>query len=241
MRDFLWRHAPGDDTMAMSGGRHTAPSGTAIATRPSAQPVPLSDARFAEAPHPAGEKVYRPGLDGLRALAVIGVLLYHAGVHWMPGGLLGVDLFFVISGFLITSLLITELQRSGRIALAGFYGRRARRLFPALAAVLALAVGAMALFRPGDLVRFRGDLLASVGYVANWWFIVKHQSYFVASGRPSPFQHLWSLAVEEQFYILWPLGLIALWRSLPRVRGRAGAFFLAGPLRGASGGRTEAR
>ena len=175
---------------------------------------------------PAG-KAYRPGLDGLRALAVIGVLLYHAGVRWMPGGLLGVDLFFVISGFLITSLLIAELQRSGRIALAGFYGRRARRLFPALAAVLALAVGAMALFRPGDLVRFRGDLLASVGYVANWWFIVKHQSYFVASGRPSPFQHLWSLAVEEQFYILWPLGLLALWRSLTRGRGLTEARALA--------------
>ena len=171
---------------------------------------------------PAG-KAYRPGLDGLRALAVTGVLLYHAGVRWMPGGLLGVDLFFVISGFLITSLLIAELQRSGRIALAGFYGRRARRLFPALAAVLALAVGAMALFRPGDLVRFRGDLLASVGYVANWWFIVKHQSYFVASGRPSPLQHLWSLAVEEQFYILWPLGLLALWRSLTRGRRLTGA------------------
>src|SRR5229473_4419921 len=205
-------------TMVMTRGRHSLPSGAETRTRP----------------RPA-EKVYRPGLDGLRALAVIGVLLYHAGVHWMPGGLLGVDLFFVISGFLITSLLIAELQRSGRIALAGFYGRRARRLFPALAAVLALAVGAMALFRPGDLVRFRGDLLASVGYVANWWFIVKHQSYFVASGRPSPFQHLWSLAVEEQFYILWPLGLLALWRSLTRARGLPGAFLLPGPSRGASG------
>src|SRR3981081_2870485 len=114
MRDFLWRQAPGDDTMAMSGGRHTAPSGTATATRPSAQPVP------------PGEKVYRPGLDGLRALAVVGVLLYHAGVRWMPGGLLGVDLFFVISGFLITSLPIAEPQRSGGIALAAFYRRRAR-------------------------------------------------------------------------------------------------------------------
>src|SRR2546427_6524666 len=207
--------------MVMTRGRHSVPSRTET-------PHPR------EADHRPAGKVYRPGLDGLRALAVIGVLLYHAGVRWMPGGLLGVDLFFVISGFLITSLLIAELRRSGRIALAGFYGRRARRLFPALAAVLALAVGAMALFRPGDLVRFRGDLLASVGYVANWWFIVKRQSYFVASGRPSPFQHLWSLAVEEQFYILWPLGLLALWRSLTRVRGLAGAPFLPGPSMGAS-------
>ena len=226
--------------MVMTGGRHSLPSRTSRTATPTRPPE--ADPRGVDH-RPAG-KVYRPGLDGLRALAVTGVLLYHAGVRWMPGGLLGVDLFFVISGFLITSLLIAELQRSGRIALAGFYGRRARRLFPALAAVLALAVGAMALFRPGDLVRFRGDLLASVGYVANWWFIVKHQSYFVASGRPSPFQHLWSLAVEEQFYILWPLGLLALWRGLsallPRpLRGASG--FLPGPLRGASGRRTEAR
>src|SRR5258708_6541964 len=191
-------------TLGMTRGRHPLPAGAETRARP----------------RPA-EKVYRPGLDGLRAVAVIGVLLYHAGVRWMPGGLLGVDLFFVISGFLITSLLITELQRSGRIDLAGFYGRRARRLSPALAAVLALTVGAVALFRPGDLVRIRGDLLASVGYVANWWFIVKHQSYFVASGRPSPLQHLWSLAVEEQFYILWPLGLLVAWRSLTRLRGPA--------------------
>jgi peptidoglycan/LPS O-acetylase OafA/YrhL len=154
---------------------------------------------------------------------VVGVLLYHAGVDWMPGGLLGVDLFFVISGFLITSLLIAEVQRSGGIALAAFYGRRARRLLPALAAVLAFTVGAMALFHRGDLVRFKSDLLASVGYVTNWWFILRHQSYFVASGRPSPFQQLWSLAVEEQFYILWPLGFLALWRSLTRVRSQAGA------------------
>src|SRR5882757_8927399 len=143
MRDFLWRHAPGDDTMVIRTGTHAAPSGTATAARASAQPVPQSETG-------PGEKVYRPGLDGLRALAVVGVLLYHAGVHWMPGGLLGVDLF------LVTSLLITELQRSGRIALAAFYGRRARRLLPALAAVLIVTVGAMALFHSGDLARFKG-------------------------------------------------------------------------------------
>jgi peptidoglycan/LPS O-acetylase OafA/YrhL len=202
--------------MVISKATHTAPSRTATATTPPPQPVPEHDQR-------QGEKVYRPGLDGLRALAVVGVLLYHAGLRWMPGGLLGVDLFFVISGFLITSLLIAELQRSGRIALAAFYGRRARRLLPALAVVLAVTVAAMALFHSGDLARFRGDLLASVGYVTNWWFIVHHQSYFVASGRPSPFQQLWSLAVEEQFYILWPLGFLALWKSLTRARSLVGA------------------
>src|SRR3982075_460411 len=144
--------------MVISKATHTAPSRTATATTAPPQPVPEHDQR-------QGEKVYRPGLDGLRALAVVGVLLYHAGVRWMPGGLLGVDLFFVISGFLITSLLIAELQRSGGIALAAFYGRRARRLLPALAAVLAFTVVALALFRPGDLARVRGDVLASASYV----------------------------------------------------------------------------
>ena len=166
------------------------------------------------APAPAPATRYRPGLDGLRALAIVGVLLYHAGVGWLPGGLLGVDLFFVVSGFLITSLLIGELRDTGRLAVGAFYRRRALRLLPALAAVLLVTGGCLAVFSPAELVHFRGDLVASVGYITNWWFIVRHQSYFVASGRPSPFQHLWSLAVEEQFYLLWPLGLLFLWRRL---------------------------
>jgi len=179
---------------------------------------------------------YRPGLDGLRALAIVGVLLYHGGVGWLPGGLLGVDLFFVISGFLITSLLVAELERSGRIALRSFYHRRARRLLPALGVVLAATTLTLLLFWPGEVARFRGDLVASFGYVTNWWFIVRHQSYFVATGRPSPFQHLWSLAIEEQFYLLCPLGLLILWRRFePRQRlvgiaavAFAGALFSAG-------------
>src|SRR5579859_4732120 len=148
------------------------------------QPATRRQPRPWEVAQPPDVKAYRPGLDGLRAVAVIGVLLYHAGVRWMPGGLLGVDLFFVISGFLITSLLVSELQRTGRLALAAFYGRRARRLLPALAVVLAVTVGAIVVLQPGDLARFRGDLVASIGYVTNWWFIVQHQSYFVAAGRP---------------------------------------------------------
>jgi peptidoglycan/LPS O-acetylase OafA/YrhL len=147
---------------------------------------------------------YWPGLDGLRALAVLGVLLYHAGISWVPGGFLGVDLFFVISGFLITTLLIEEFQRRGAISFAGFYRRRARRLLPALFAMLIVTVTAIVLFWPQELPKIRGDFLASLTYVTNWWFIVKHQSYFQATGRPSPFQHLWSLAVEEQFYLVWP-------------------------------------
>src|ERR1051326_8681468 len=142
---------------------------------------------------------YRPGIDGLRAIAVAAVLLYHADTRWAPGGLLGVDLFFVISGFLITTLLINEVQRTGRISLESFYRRRARRLLPALGLVLACTVGVMALLAPRDLATAGGDMLASVGYVANWFFIGHHESYFQSIGRPSPVQHLWSLAVEEQF------------------------------------------
>ena len=153
---------------------------------------------------PSGTTRYRPGLDGLRALAVVAVLLYHAGVRWVPGGFLGVDLFFVISGFLITTLLIAEVERTGRICLASFFKRRARRLLPALGLVLVVTTAALVLFWPQEVAKVRGDIVASLGYVANWWFIVHHQSYFQATGRPSPLQHLWSLAVEEQFYLVWP-------------------------------------
>ncbi|HEU5001905.1 MAG TPA: acyltransferase family protein [Actinomycetota bacterium] len=148
---------------------------------------------------------HRPGLDGLRALAIIGVLLYHAGIRWMPGGFLGVDLFFVISGFLITSLLIAEVERTARISLPDFFRRRARRLLPALGAVLVVTTLALLTFWHRDLGRFKGDVVASMTYLANWWFVIKHQSYFQASGRPSPFQQLWSLGVEEQFYLVWPV------------------------------------
>jgi peptidoglycan/LPS O-acetylase OafA/YrhL len=156
------------------------------------------------------------GLDGLRALAVIGVLLYHAGVKWVPGGFLGVDLFFVISGFLITSLLISERQRTGAIALGRFYLRRARRLLPALFAMVAATTVFMALFARGDLRQARGDIAAAAGYFSNWWYVLHHRSYFVAAGRQPPLQHLWSLAVEEQFYLVWPLLIILL--LLVRVR-----------------------
>ncbi|HEX9316066.1 MAG TPA: acyltransferase, partial [Actinomycetota bacterium] len=178
------------------------PAATAAATtRPAARPP------WSPAPEPApssGARRYRPGLDGLRALAVIGVLLYHAGVHWVPGGFLGVDLFFVISGYLITSLLIAEVERTGTISFAGFFRRRGRRLLPALGLLLVVTTVALVLFWPDEVAKVRGDIVASFGYVTNWWFIVHHQSYFQATGRPSPLQHLWSLAVEEQFYLVWP-------------------------------------
>jgi peptidoglycan/LPS O-acetylase OafA/YrhL len=144
------------------------------------------------------------GIDGLRAVAVAAVFLYHAGVSWMPGGFLGVDVFFVISGYLITSLLIAEFESNGRVALARFWAARARRLLPALFVMLAVCLLIGATVERGKLVGLHGDALASIFYVANWRFIFEHESYFAQFGRPGLLRHLWSLAVEEQFYLVWP-------------------------------------
>ncbi len=151
---------------------------------------------------------YRRGLDGLRALAVAGVVLYHAGVSWIPGGFLGVDVFFVLSGYLITSLLLAEVGGRGRIDIARFWFRRARRLLPAVVLVVAASLIAASLLARDDLARTRGDAIASLVYVTNWHLIAASHSYFNSFGRPSLLQHLWSLAVEEQFYLLWPILLI---------------------------------
>jgi peptidoglycan/LPS O-acetylase OafA/YrhL len=151
---------------------------------------------------------YRPGLDGLRALAVAGVVLYHAGVSWMPGGFLGVDVFFVLSGYLITSLLLAERRREGRVGFKAFWLRRARRLLPAVALVIFVCLLAASTIARDDLARTRGDALASLVYLTNWHLIAASHSYFNAFGRPSLLQHLWSLAVEEQFYLFWPLVLL---------------------------------
>jgi peptidoglycan/LPS O-acetylase OafA/YrhL len=150
---------------------------------------------------------YSPGLDGLRALAVTAVLLYHAGLKWMPGGFLGVEVFFVISGYLITALLLAEWRREGTISLKGFWLRRARRLLPALYVLLVATLAFAVVFLPGEVAGLRGDVLAAMGYVTNWYLILGHQSYFESVGRPSLLQHLWSLAVEEQFYLIWPVVL----------------------------------
>src|SRR5215213_6609200 len=147
---------------------------------------------------------YSPGLDGLRAFAVIAVLLYHAGLPWIPGGFLGVEVFFVISGFLITALLLAEWRQRGHIDLKGFWMRRARRLLPALYVLLVVSLAFSVVFLPGEVAGLRGDVLAALGYVTNWYLILGQESYFEAVGRPSLLQHLWSLAVEEQFYLLWP-------------------------------------
>jgi peptidoglycan/LPS O-acetylase OafA/YrhL len=170
-----------------------------------------------------GERGYQPALDGVRAVAVIGVLLYHAGVGGLPGGFLGVDAFFVLSGFLITSLLLTEYAAHGRIRLGAFWLRRARRLLPALLLVLVVTVLCYRTVLAGeDLTLLRGDALAALLYVANWRMIYRGDDYFALTATPSPLQHTWSLGIEEQFYLLWPLLLIGLFVLLPqRARWRA--------------------
>jgi peptidoglycan/LPS O-acetylase OafA/YrhL len=153
-------------------------------------------------------------LDGLRAVAVAAVLLYHAGVPGVPGGFLGVDVFFVLSGYLIAGLLAHEYIAAGGVALRRFYLRRARRLLPALFTVVA-GVCVFVVWRlPGEAAGFRDDATASLLYLTNWWFVARGQSYFGGAGRPSLLLHLWSLAVEEQFYLVWPAFLlVALGRA----------------------------
>jgi peptidoglycan/LPS O-acetylase OafA/YrhL len=148
-------------------------------------------------------------LDGARGLAVAGVLLFHGG-HLM-GGYLGVDFFFTLSGFLITSLLLAESSRTGGIGLGGFWARRARRLLPALAVLMVgVAVYAVVLAKPEELTQIRGDAFATLGYVANWRQVFAHADYFALFNTPSPLNHTWSLAIEEQFYVIWPLLFVAL-------------------------------
>jgi peptidoglycan/LPS O-acetylase OafA/YrhL len=166
------------------------------------------------------------GLDGLRAIAVAAVFLFHADLLWARGGYLGVDLFFVISGFLITSLLIGEGERKGRVHLGAFYWRRAKRLLPASFLMMTAAVLAATIFAPDALPRLRRDVPASLAYATNWELIYAGTSYFETMGRQPLLQHLWSLAIEEQFYIIWA-PLIAL--LLPRF-GRRGLLALTGSL-----------
>ena len=161
---------------------------------------------------------YLPGLDGLRAIAVLAVILYHAGLGWLPGGFLGVEVFFVISGYLITALLLGEWRRNLALDFRTFWLRRARRLLPALYLLLLVSLALAVVRLPDQVARLRGDAIASFFYVLNWFYIVRQQSYFEAVGRPSLFQHLWSLAIEEQFYLFWPPLLALGLRVLNRRR-----------------------
>ena len=163
---------------------------------------------------------YLPGLDGMRALAVVAVMLYHANHTWLSGGFLGVEVFFVISGYLITLLLIGEHERNGRVNLGKFWMRRIRRLLPAVFTMMSGVAVYMALFKREPQGRTRGDFLGGIFYVSNWYQIFVGQGY-TANDAFVPFRHLWSLAVEEQFYLIWPLvmvGILGLGRHrLPRV------------------------
>lgn len=147
---------------------------------------------------------YRPALDGVRALAVAVVFAYHARLGWAKAGFIGVDVFFVLSGYLITALLLSERRREGTIDLVRFWRARARRLLPAVIVALAAVAVAVPILAPEQAYRLRADLIAALAYVSNWRLIFEHQSYFQSAGRPPVLQHLWSLAVEEQFYLLWP-------------------------------------
>ena len=162
----------------------------------------------------AGRRLpYQPALDGMRGLAVAAVLAYHAGLPWARGGFLGVDAFFVLSGYLITSLLLSEWRATGSISLLAFWSRRARRLLPALFLVL-VGVGFYAIIfaQPEELARLRDDALATLGYVANWRPVLVGESYFDQFSLPSPLRHTWSLAIEEQWYAVWPVLVIVLLR-----------------------------
>jgi peptidoglycan/LPS O-acetylase OafA/YrhL len=178
---------------------------TRAITRPTSRPVGQGRADISRVP-------YLPGLDGMRALAVVAAMVYHANPSWLPGGFLGVEVFFVISGYLITLLLIAEKERTYAIDMRQFWVRRARRLLPALFTMLiALTIWA-ALFERDVLGKLRGDVISAVLYVANWYQIWTGAGY-TASNDFAPLRHLWSLAVEEQFYLIWPLVMFALLRG----------------------------
>ena len=164
-----------------------------------------------------------PALDGLRGLAVVAVLLFHAGAGWAVGGHLGVTVFFALSGFLITSLLLSEHESTGSIDLRAFWGRRAKRLVPALTIALTLAA-AVAAWTPHPAEGLLPDAVATLSWTANWWFVHAGQSYADLFHDPSPLQHTWSLAVEEQYYLVFPLLMLLV---IPRGRRAVGVSLAA--------------
>lgn len=153
---------------------------------------------------------YIPALDGLRTLAVVAVVLYHLNLTWAQGGLLGVTIFFVLSGYLITRLLLNEVAKTGRIDLKSFWIRRIRRLVPAVVTVVVVTCALCTIFNHVMLTKMRPDILPSLLFFNNWWQIAQDVSYFNALGDPSPLTHFWSLAIEEQFYLIWPPLLFAM-------------------------------
>lgn len=161
---------------------------------------------------------YIPALDGLRALAVIAVVIYHMNATALQSGLLGVTIFFVLSGYLITGLLIREWSTTKKINLPQFWLRRVRRLFPAIVFVLLGTIVLTGVFAPDMLTKLRNDIVAALLFFTNWWYIFQDVSYFEAMGAPSPVTHFWSLAIEEQFYLIWPPLLLLLFSKRVKKR-----------------------
>jgi peptidoglycan/LPS O-acetylase OafA/YrhL len=165
---------------------------------------------------------YMPGLDGLRAIAVLGVIFYHLGFGWAEGGLLGVGVFFTLSGYLITDILLNQVSKGG-IKLKPFWLARARRLFPALFLMLIVVTAWVTVIGPHQPGDFRTAVLSAAGYFNNWWLVFHDVSYFARFAPPSPLNHLWSLSVEEQFYIFWPFLLMLGLHFIPEVESTTGA------------------
>jgi len=168
-----------------------------------------------------------PAIDGLRALAVFAVVLYHLGISWMPGGFLGVDLFFVISGYVITRLILDSIESANGLDLKKFYAARIRRLFPGLIALLIATSVMIALFAPDAIRRFIKDVPYVLSGTNNWHLVALEQDYFQAIGRPPLLQHTWSLAVEFQFYLIWPIILLFVWRKFGKHVVRRAALIIA--------------
>lgn len=167
---------------------------------------------------------YMPGLDGLRAIAVLGIIIYHLNKQWLTGGFLGVDTFFVISGYLITSLLLKEYDDTGIIKLKSFWIRRLKRLLPAVIVLLMVVGTATLLLKSDNIIRVKHDIIAAIFYVSNWWYIAKDVNYFEQFSF-MPLKHLWSLAIEEQFYIFFPVILVTLLLTIKK-RYKIGFIFL---------------
>ena len=185
------RHAAGSHRAPANKGTHT---NSAAKERATARP----------------KSRYIPALDGLRTLAVVAVVLYHLNLTWAQGGLLGVTIFFVLSGYLITRLLLNQVAKTGRIDLKSFWIRRIRRLVPAVVTVVFVTCALCTIFNHVMLTKMRPDILPSLLFFNNWWQIAQNVSYFNALGDPSPLTHFWSLAIEEQFYLIWPPLLFAM-------------------------------
>ena len=170
---------------------------------------------------------YIPAIDGLRAVAVIAVMLYHLGFTWIPGGFLGVDLFFVISGYVITRLLLDSIQRSGGLDLRAFYKARIRRLFPPLVFMIFVTIIYISIWAPETMRRFVSDSPFALFGGMNWWLVFRQTDYFDTISRPPLLQHTWSLGVEAQFYLIWPLILLLVLRQFGKAKIPGAALFIA--------------